>query len=169
MATYYHPSAKPSWQGNNTQVVTAGPNDGTRWVTFSVEMTAAQVALNNVIRFCRLGQDTVVLDGNLTTDVLDSHATTPTLVLDLGLSDGGTSDDPDYFVNGVVNGAAAGINAPFATTSGVNTALGTRFQPVGDYYVEMLIQTGAATAAAGTVTVSLLLGNNSVVSPEPIL
>ena len=170
MATYYHPDAKPSWQGQNTQVVTVGPNDQARWINISLEVTAAQVeAVNTVFRFIRLGEDTVVLDGNFVTDVIDAHASTPTLVLDVGLSDGGTSDDPDYFVNGVVNTATEGINTPFATTAGMNTALGQRFQAVADYYVEALVQTAAATGAAGTITVSLLLGNKSTVAPAPIL
>lgn len=156
MATLYHSNAKASWQGNYFPR-DAGPGDKPEWHRFEVEVTAAQLALNNVIRLVKLSSDVIVLGGQLNTDELDSHAT-PTLVLDVGYAADTATDDPDFFVNG---SAGASANVPFIAGIGAASAA---YVPADndDYFVEVLVQTAPATAAAGTITVSLLLAGKGV-------
>lgn len=152
MATFYHDKfASASWQGNY-DVYDVGPGEDTKWVRLSMEAGASDLALNNVFKFIKLSSNTVVLGGQINTDTLDAHAT-PTLVLDVGYNLDSGTDDPDFFVNG---SAGAAANVGFIAGLG---AASPAFIPTDDYFVEVLVQTAAATGAAGTITLSLLLGN----------
>ncbi len=156
MATYYHPAAKPSDPGGNQDVRGAGYN-GIRLATYDVEFTTSQLATGDKIILDRFSSDTRVIAGWIEFDELDSHATTPTLDIDVGWDDG-TTDDPDAFLNtGVITG---GGPATYVFTTGIGTAV-TTFVPAADWDFELNVVAGAATAAAGGIKVSVLLADGA--------
>lgn len=160
MATYYHPFAKPSNPGSDVDVRGAGYN-GIRMENIELEVTAAQLALNNTFNFIKLEADTVILGGWVEFDELDSHATTPTFEFDIGLKDG-TTTDPDALLNsGVISGGGP-VNV--VLTAGVGTAVVTNLAMAADYTVYGTVVAAPATAAAGTIKLCLILGHRSSVN-----
>lgn len=157
MATYSTQKAKASWQGNY-DVYGIGPGDGARLVPIEVELTAAQVANGNIINLIKLNSNVVVLGGWIKTDALDAHAT-PTLDLDVGYYHTTATDDPNFFFEG--GGASASRNANFI--AGLGTAAAP-YVASEDYTVAVTFTAGAATAAAGTIYVYLLLADASSVN-----
>jgi hypothetical protein len=156
MATYYHPKAKGSNPGGDVDVFGAGYN-GIRMECIELEVTAAQLVLNNTFNFIKLNDSTVILGGWVEFDELDSHATA-TFEFDIGLKDG-TTTDPDALLNsGVISG---GGPANLVLTAGIGTAVVTNLAMVADYTVYGTVIAAPATAAAGTIKLCLVLADRS--------
>lgn len=150
MATYSTQKAKASWQGNY-DVYSVGPGDGIRILPIEVELTAAQIASGNIINLIKLDSNVAVLGGWIKTDELDSH-TTATLDLDVGYYHDTGTDDPNFFFEG--GGAAADRNANFIAGIGAAAA---PYVASEDYTVAVTFTANAATAAAGTIFVYLVI------------
>jgi hypothetical protein len=163
MATYYHPQAKPSNPGADVDVRGAGYN-GVRLECIELEVTAAQLAINNTFNFARYNSDTVILGGWVEFDELDSHATA-TLDIDIGLKDGTTTDADALLNGGVITG---GGPAKAVLTAGVGTAVVTNLAMVADYTVYATVIAAPATAAAGTIKLCLLLGDKASVNAAAV-
>lgn len=159
MATYAHPNAKASWQGNY-DVKGAGYN-GIRIESIQLEVTAAQLTLNDVFKLIKLSNDTAVIGGWIKTDTLDSH-TTPTLTLDIGYDLDSGTDDPNFFFDPT---AAASFAANFI--AGIGTAAAP-FVASDDYTVTATVSAAPATAAAGTIYVYLILADASSVNAAAV-
>ena len=143
--------ATASWQGNY-DTYSVGPGEDTKLIRISLEASADDLALNDTFKFIYLDSGTVVLGGWLTTDAIDSGGTAA--VIDIGYDPDTAAADPDFFVNG---SAASARNVPFI--AGLGAASAPFVSADGDnYFVTGLVQTAPTTAAAGTITVSLLLG-----------
>lgn len=156
MATFYHPHAKPSNPGADVDVRGAGYN-GVKLECIELEVTAAQLAVNNTFNFAKYSDSTVILGGWVEFDELDSHATA-TFEFDIGLKDG-TTTDPDALLNsGVISG---GGPAKMVLTAGIGTAVVTNLAMVADYTVYGTVTAAPATAAAGTIKLCLLLADSS--------
>lgn len=110
----------------------------------SHEVTTAELQLADVIEFGKVPSGAVYVGGYLATDDLDAHATTPTLVLDVG--DGDSS-------NGLLDGTTTGQAA--AVTDFNGTYLTNKTTASGEKTVKVTVQTAAATAAAGTIRLVL--------------
>ena len=122
MATFYHESAQPSWQGN--YFPREANQNGPTWVTRTMSVTAAQAVSANKFYLFKLSRNTVVLDGYLYAAGLDVNASTTALV-DVGYvsdaaGDGDPADNPDWFLGDFLGdippgyddaGSAIGIGA----------------------------------------------------------
>lgn len=163
MATYYHPKALGSNPGGDVDVYTAGYN-GIRMECIELEVTAAQLVLNNTFEFIKFDDDTVILGGWVEFDELDTNGS-PAFEFDIGLKDG-TTTDPDALLNsGVISG---GGPANAVLTAGVGTAVVTNLAMVADYTVYGTVIAAPATAAAGTIKLCLLLGDRSSVNTAAV-
>jgi len=167
MATFYSADAKASWRGDYTNVRSA-LHGAPSWVTVTMSVTSGQAVANNIFNLIKLDANTVVLDGYLKTTGIDGHATA-TATMDLGyLSDAdgdGDTDVIDFFVDGHSLGNAGAA----AITNFDGNDLGTSgpFYPVDTltsddslntgYFISAKLLGAVATAAAGTITVGLLL------------
>lgn len=144
--------ATASWQGNY-DVYNVGPGEDTKLIRISLEAATTDLDATDTYKFIKLGSDTVVLAGWVNTDALDAHAT-PTWEFDIGYDPDTAAADPDFFYNGA---AAASHNTNFI--AGVGAAAAPFIPDDGDDYMITAVNTAAAaTAAAGTITLSLLLG-----------
>lgn len=155
MSTLAHDQfATASWQGN-FDVYNVGPNDtAPRLLRISLEAATTDLDAADVFKFIKLGSDTIVIGGWVNTDALDSNGT-PTWEFDIGYDPDTASADPDFFYNGA---AAGSHNANFI--AGIGAAAAPFIPDDGDEYMITAVNTaGAATAAAGTITLSLLLAN----------
>ena len=175
MATYYHNDCAASWQGN--YFAASANQNGPTWVTRTINVTAAQAVANNIFNLIKLDRNTIVLDGYMTCEGLDSHATA-TATVDLGfLSDAngdGDTDVVDFFVDGLAIGAAGAA----ATKNFDTNDLGTvgPFVPVdtltsdgsvnGGYFISAKLLGTVATAAAGTIKVGLLIADKRSMSAD---
>lgn len=158
MATYYHPQAKPSNPGGDVDVRGAGYN-GVRLECIELEVTAAQLVINNVFKFARYSSDTVILGGWVEFDDLDSG--TPAFEFDIGLDDG-TTTDPDALLNSGVISGGGGVSV--VLTAGIGTAVVTNLAMAADYDVYGTVVAAPATAVAGTIKLCLLLADRSSVN-----
>lgn len=142
--------AAPSWQGNYDKFA-VGPGDGTRWFGFTLDIGTDNLGAGDVWKFALLDSDTVVLGASLVTTDLDSHGT-PTLTIDLGYAsqDGSPADDDYFLANSTVGQAGGSADSSAA-----------RLFPTEDVFIQAKVEAAAATAAAGTVTCYLLLGNKN--------
>lgn len=155
MGNFYHPNAKPGSLSGVAEV--RGGSSNIRLQTYELEFTAAQLNTADIIYLDKFNADTRILGGWIEFDELDAHATTPLLEIDCGWDDG-TTDDPDGFLNsGVI---AGGGPANVVLTTGVGTAVST-FIPAADWDFKLTVIAAAATAAAGTIKVSVLLADGS--------
>lgn len=105
------------------------------------EVTAAQLALSEVIKIGVVPSGSIYVGGYIATDDLDSNAT-PTLVLDVG-----DDDDSDGLMDGATTGQAAAI------TDFNGTYLTNKTTVDAEKTISVTVQTAAATAAAGTMRV----------------
>ena len=153
MATYSHPRAKASWQGNY-DVYGAGYN-GVRLEAIELQVDAEQLVSGDVFNLIRLSGDTAVIGGWVKTDALDAHAT-PTLDLDVGYDLESGTDDPNFFFEG--GGAAASFEGPFIAGIGAAAAPLVAGE---DYFVTVTLTGSAATGADGSIYVYLLLADAS--------
>lgn len=158
MATYYHPQAKPSNPGGDVDVRGAGYN-GVRLECIELEVTAAQLVINNTFNFARYSADTVILGGWVEFDDLDSG--TPAFEFDIGLKDG-TTTDPDALLNSGVISGGGGVSV--VLTAGIGTSVVTNLAMVADYDVYGTVTAAPATAVAGTIKLCLLLADRSSVN-----
>jgi hypothetical protein len=170
MATFYGADAAASWQGNYFPRESFA--NGPTWVTYEVDVTAAQAVANNIFNLVKLSRNTIVLDGYMYAEGLDVHATT-TATVDLGfLSDAngdGDTDVVDFFVDGaVLPTLTGGVTVNFDVND-----LGTTgpFIPVdtltsdgsinGGYFISAKLLGAVATAGAGKIKVGLLLAEKA--------
>lgn len=172
MATFYHESAQPSWQGN---YFAREANQGKpTWVTRDVTVTAAQAVSGNVFKLIKLSRNTVIIDGYLYAAGLDVSASTTALV-DVGfLSDAngdGETDNADYWVDGaVLPTLTGGIYASFfeANSDGYHKKPYIPVQTLtstgainGGYFVAASLLGTVATAGVGSIKVGLLIADVS--------
>jgi hypothetical protein len=143
--------ATASWQGNY-DVYSVGPGEDTKMIRISLEAGTADLDAADTFKFIYLDSDTVVLGGWVNTDVMDSGGTT--WEFDIGHDSDTAAPDPDFFYNGA---GAASHNANFI--AGIGATAAPFIPDDGDNYFITAVNTAApTTAAAGTITVSLLLG-----------
>jgi len=178
MATFYHESAQPSWQGN---YFPRGANqNGPTWVTREMTVTAAQAVSGNKFNLIKLDRNTVVLGGYLYAAGLDVDASTTALV-DVGYvsdaaGDGDPADNPDWFVDGaVLPTLTGGVTASFyeANADGYHAAPFVPADTVtstgainGGYFVYASLLGTVATAGVGTIKVGLLIADKNDSSSE---
>lgn len=147
MATYEHPAfAKASWQGNYFAYGPAHEN-GVELLPIEVEFGADELSAADIHRAIRLNSDCIVLGAFVDAEDLDSNGT-PTLTFDLGYS-GDTASDDDYWL----------ANSTIAQAGGVAESSALPFIPTEDYFVQFKVETGAATGAAGKITLYLRIAN----------
>jgi hypothetical protein len=141
--------ATASWQGNY-DTFKCGPEDGIRYVGFTLDIGTDNLGAGDVWKFVRLDSDTVVLGATLIVDDLDSDGSAA-VTIDLGYDlDSGTDDDDYFLANstiGQAGGSATSAAAPLFATA--------------DYVVQAKVETAAATAQAGTATCYLTLANKN--------
>ena len=176
MATFYHESAQPSWQGN--YFPREANQNGPTWVTRTMSVTAAQAVSANKFYLFKLSRNTVVLDGYLYAAGLDVNASTTALV-DVGYvsdaaGDGDPADNPDWFVDGaVLPTLTGGVTATFyeANADGYHVSPFVPADTVtstgainGGYFVYASLLGTVATAGVGTIKVGLLIADKGSVS-----
>lgn len=157
MATFSHPRAKASWQGNY-DVFGAGYN-GIRLEAIELNVDAAQLVSGNVFNLIKLSSNTVILGGWIETDTLDSG--TPTLDLDVGYDLDSGTDDPNYFFEG--GGAGASFSGNFIAGVG---AAAIPFVATDDYFVNVTLTASAATGEDGAIRVYLILADADSVAGD---
>jgi hypothetical protein len=125
-----------------------------------VSLLAAEVALNNVIQIGLLPADCVPVGYVVAATDLDTNGT-PTLALDFGLlNDAGTAisvaaeDGGDEWIDGSTVAQAGGIVLSTASKAAYDV-IGAVEAVDTDRIVALVVATGAATAAAGSIEVEL--------------
>lgn len=132
-ATAAASTVSPKHSGNAGQPVT---------VYGSYTMAAAP-ALNDVFQMVRVPKGAVILGMSLTSTDIDTGGS-PTVVLDVG--DGG---DTDRYIDGSTIGQAGGITAAMNVNTGfLNTY-------TEEDTIDVLVQAGPATGAAGTLKLAV--------------
>jgi hypothetical protein len=114
-----------------------------------ITMATTDLDLNDTFDICRLPKGARVLDIILSATDMDTNGT-PTLVIDVG-----DSGDTDRFIDGATVGQGAGtIRAGNVAGSAATLAAHTAY--TAETLIYGTIATAAATAAAGTITVTVL-------------
>jgi hypothetical protein len=144
--------AAASWQGNY-DVFDAGPGMGVQQISIELDVGTDNLGAGDLWKFIKLSKNTEVRSARLTVPDLDTNGA-PAITIDLGYDlDTGTDDDDYWLANstiGQAGGSAASTAVQFRTTS--------------DYTVQAKVETAAATAAAGTVTLDLEIAPKAVYS-----
>lgn len=113
--------------------------------------TAAQTAVNQVLASVDIPGDATVLDVILTTTDLDTNGA-PAITIDVGDSAGPSVPDDNRFISASTIGQAGGtVRYGSTATNPVYT-----YSTTGDQTIEVTVATGAATGAAGTVTLTVI-------------
>jgi len=111
-------------------------------VTGSYTMTAAP-ALNDVFEMVRVPSGATIINVMLTATDIDTDGS-PTVVLDVG--DG---SDTDRYIDGATIGQAGGITAALNVNTGFLNAY------TAEDTIDVLVQAGPATGAAGTLKLAV--------------
>ena len=115
--------------------------------TVSHSVTTAELQLNDVIQMVKVPKGATVLDVILVSTDIDTNGS-PAVVLAVG--DG---DDNDYYVTGSTIGQAGGIVRSNALTAKPKTY-------TADDTIDVTVTTAAATAATGTISLTVLFTTN---------
>ena len=137
-------AAAPFQQSTARNPLGAGRN-GADFISIPLEV-GDDLAAGDLIKFITLQEDTIVMRALLSVDDLDSNGA-PTITVDLGYdyTDSGLTDDDDYWL----------ANSTIAQAGGTAASSAAEFVPEGEYTVQAKVETAAATAAAGSVTLHL--------------
>lgn len=160
MATLYatNPLTGVAWSDDSPVVK---PAAGSAGLASGYYELATAPAGNDVIRFCKLPKGAVAVAGWFTGDDVETHATTPTLDIDIGWEANGVdSVDTDGFGNmGLLNGAAVTNVIPVASIwrplQGVLNTEGVKAF-AAETWVSGLVNVTAAEGGTGTISVKVL-------------
>lgn len=159
MATLYatNPFTGVAW---SDQTPVGKPPVGSVGVAVGYYNLTAAPAGSDVIRFCKVPKGAVVIGGFLTGDDIETHATTPTLDIDIGWeANGDEIADTDGFGNmGVLNGTAVTNVIPVASIwrplQGVLNTAGVKAF-AAETWVSGLVNVTAAAGGTGVISVKV--------------
>lgn len=135
---------------NRTDVPSSLGGKAIQMVRFSKALTTAMLAVGIVTKLGELPAGSRIVGGYLEVPDLDSNGS-PTLAIDIGYrATPTTDDDVDGILDGATTGQAGGLNTTFLTAG-----VGRQF--AYDTDITFTAATGAATAVAGTVDLTLFV------------
>lgn len=135
---------------NRTDVPSSLGGKAIQMVRFSKALTTAMLAVGIVTKLGELPAGSRIVGGYLEVPDMDTNGS-PTLAIDIGYrATITTDDDVDGILDGATTGQAGGLNTTFLTAG-----VGRQF--AYDTDITFTAATGAATAAAGTVDLTLFV------------
>lgn len=120
-------------------------------VLLSLSVAADEIAANDVYIMGELPEDCVLVDAVYAATDLDTHATTPTVVMSFGT----INADQDDLATAMETGLAIGKAGTAARMTPTRTTMTTKSGSTGGTKLGYKVTTAADTGAAGTVYLSL--------------